>query len=75
MPFAKVAEYPCKLFRNNHDGTFTNVIERVVPHTPYSAMGADLGDVDNDGHIDLFVADMAATTHQKDQHHKLQHYL
>ena len=30
-------------------------------------MGSDLGDVNNDGLIDLLVADMAATTHQKDQ--------
>jgi hypothetical protein len=30
-------------------------------------MGSDLGDVNNDGLIDLFVADMATTTHQKDQ--------
>ena len=30
-------------------------------------MGSDLGDVNNDGLIDFFVADMAATTHQKDQ--------
>ncbi|HWA85666.1 MAG TPA: VCBS repeat-containing protein [Opitutus sp.] len=54
------------LYHNNRDGTFTNVINRVVPHTPYYAMGADLGDVNNDGRIDLFVADMAATTHEKD---------
>ncbi len=56
-----------KLYRNNHDGTFTDVIDRVVPHMPYSSMGSDLGDVNNDGLIDLFVAEMAATTHQKDQ--------
>jgi hypothetical protein len=34
---------------------------------PYSAMGSDLGDVNNDGRIDLFVAEMAASTHAKDQ--------
>ncbi len=56
-----------QLFRNNHDGTFTDVINQVVPHMPFSSMGSDLGDVNNDGLIDLFVADMAATTHQKDQ--------
>ena len=58
---------PDKLYHNNHDGTFTDVIDRVVPHTPFSSMGTDLGDVNNDGRIDLFVADMAATTHVKDQ--------
>ncbi len=58
---------PDQLFHNNHDGTFTNVLSNVVPHTPHSSMGADLGDVNNDGHIDLLVADMAATTRYKDQ--------
>ncbi len=57
---------PDQLYRNNHDGTFTNVLSRAVPHTPHSSMGADLGDVNNDGHNDLLVADMAATTREKD---------
>ncbi|MEO7412695.1 MAG: FG-GAP-like repeat-containing protein [Opitutaceae bacterium] len=58
---------PDKLYRNNHDGTFKDIIDRAVPHMPYSSMGADLGDVNNDGLMDLFVAEMAATTHEKDQ--------
>jgi hypothetical protein len=58
---------PDQLFRNNHNGTFTNVLSYIVPHTPHSSMGADLGDVNNDGHLDLLVADMAATTRHKDQ--------
>lgn len=57
---------PDFLYRNNRDGTFTNVINQVVPHTPYSSMGADQGDLNNDGRIDLMVAEMAASTHQKD---------
>lgn len=57
---------PDQLYHNNRDGTFTNVLSWVVPHTPHSSMGADLGDVNNDGHIDLLVADMAATTRYKD---------
>ena len=60
-------EFPDQLYRNNHDGTFRNVAGAVLPGTPYSAMGADLGDVDGDGRIDLLVADMAATTRAKDQ--------
>jgi hypothetical protein len=58
---------PDKLYHNNRDGTFTDVIDQVVPHMPYSSMGSDLGDVDNDGRIDLFVAEMAPSAHQKDQ--------
>jgi hypothetical protein len=58
---------PDSLYHNNRDGTFTNRLNETVPHTPHSSMGADLGDVNNDGLIDFFVADMAATTHEKDQ--------
>ena len=58
---------PDKLYRNTGDGTFQNVINSVVPHLPYSSMGVDLGDVDNDGRIDLLTTDMAATSHEKDQ--------
>jgi len=58
---------PDQLYHNNRDGTFTNVIDQVVPHMPFSSMGSDLGDVNNDGLIGLFVADMAATTHETDQ--------
>ncbi len=51
------------LYRNNHDGTFTNVaIEQNVAYgtngdTP-SAMGPIFADYDNDGALDLFVSDM-----------------
>ena len=59
---------PDKLYHNNRDGTFTDVIDRGrCPHTSFSSMGSDLGDVNNDGLIDFLVADMAATTHEKDQ--------
>lgn len=57
---------PDQFYRNNGNGTFTNVLSWVVPHTPHSSMGADLGDVNNDGRTDLLVADMAATTRYKD---------
>ena len=60
--------YPDRLYHNNRDGTFTDVLDRVMPHVSFSSMGADLGDVKNDGRIDFLVADMAATTHMRDQH-------
>jgi hypothetical protein len=59
---------PDKLYHNNRDGTFTDAVDRVLPHTSFYSMGSDLGDVNNDGLIDFLVADMAATTHQLDQH-------
>lgn len=58
---------PDKLYRNNRDGTFTDVIQEAVPHMPYSSMGADFGDINGDGLVDFFASDMAATTHVKDQ--------
>jgi hypothetical protein len=57
---------PDFLYRNNRDGTFSNVLNAATGQTPHSSMGADLGDVDNDGRVDLFVADMAASTREKD---------
>jgi len=58
---------PDSLFHNNRDGTFTNVSGSVLPHTAFSSMGSDYGDVNNDGLIDFIVADMASATHEKDQ--------
>jgi hypothetical protein len=58
---------PDLLYHNNRDGTFTNVIDQVVPHMPFSSMGSDLGDVRNSGRIDLLATDMAATTREQDQ--------
>jgi hypothetical protein len=60
--------YPDRLYHNNRNGTFTDVLSQVLPHTSYASMGADLGDVNNDGRVDFLVADMAATNHVRDQH-------
>ncbi|HEY4300786.1 MAG TPA: FG-GAP-like repeat-containing protein [Candidatus Didemnitutus sp.] len=58
---------PDRLYHNNRDGTFTDILGQVVPHTTFASMGSDFGDINNDGRFDFMVADMAATTHQKDQ--------
>jgi enediyne biosynthesis protein E4 len=60
-------DVPDRLYRNNRDGTFTNVIDQVLPHMPYSSMGSDLGDINNDGLIDFLATDMSPTNHEKDQ--------
>jgi hypothetical protein len=42
------------LYRNNHDGTFTNVAPEVKLDAPLLAMGANFGDLDNDGYLDCY---------------------
>ena len=56
---------PDKLYRNNGDGTFTDVAGSVLPHVPWFSMGADTADINNDGRIDLMASDMSGTTHLK----------
>lgn len=56
---------PDCFYRNNGDGTFTDVLATAVPHTTWFSMGADSADINNDGLPDLFVAEMAGTTHFK----------
>ncbi|PYV17253.1 MAG: hypothetical protein DMG07_06290 [Acidobacteria bacterium] len=44
------------LYRNNHDGTFTDVTERAgVPGNGAYGMGVAVGDYDRDGYPDLFI--------------------
>ncbi len=54
---------PDHLYRNNRDGTFTDVLPKTVRRTPWYSMGIDAGDLNNDGFLDLLVADMADRTH------------
>jgi hypothetical protein len=57
--------YPDRLFKNNGDGTFTDVIIETVNAIPWFSMGSDAGDINNDGRLDFVALDMAATTHYK----------
>ena len=54
---------PDHLYRNNRDGTFTDVLKDTVRHTPWFSMGLDAADLNNDGHLDLLVGDMADPDH------------
>jgi hypothetical protein len=44
------------LYHNNHDGTFTDVTDKAGVGTPCWAMGAAVGDYNNDGRPDLIVS-------------------
>jgi tetratricopeptide (TPR) repeat protein len=43
------------LFRNKHDGTFEEVSARVGLNSTAFAMGANFGDIDNDGYLDFYL--------------------
>ncbi len=43
------------LYHNNHDGTFTDVTDEMGLNHPVFAMGANFGDIDNDGWLDMYL--------------------
>ena len=47
-----------RLYHNNHDGTFTDVTERAGLAGAGYGMGVAVGDYDNDGRPDIFLADV-----------------
>jgi hypothetical protein len=57
--FASIAEGRGWLFHNNHDRTFTDVSEAAgIAGDSVTASGAAWADYDNDGYLDLFVANL-----------------
>jgi hypothetical protein len=56
-------ETPDRFYMNNGDGTFTDVVDERLPHVTYFSMGADSGDLNNDGLIDFMVTDMRDRSH------------
>ncbi len=46
------------LYLNNADGTFSEMLPRMMESISLSSMGGDLGDINHDGMPEIFVADM-----------------
>ena len=44
-----------KLYRNKHDGTFEDVSAQVGLDKVFMPMGANFGDIDNDGYLDVYL--------------------
>ncbi|MFM1878587.1 MAG: hypothetical protein RLZZ241_1453 [Bacteroidota bacterium] len=53
------------LYINNQDGTFREEIEKWTGHLSLSAMGIDIGDINNDGLQDIFITDMLPEPEQR----------
>ncbi len=50
----KFTGQPC-LYRNNGNGTFTDVTNAVGLYKTAFAMGSNFGDIDNDGYLDMYL--------------------
>ena len=46
------------LYINQGNGTFSEQLEQRMPHISAASMGADMGDINNDGAPEIFVTDM-----------------
>src|SRR4030095_3902327 len=46
------------LYLNQKNGTFKDELEQCMQHTSLASMGADFGDINNDGYADIFTTDM-----------------
>jgi len=53
-------EAPDFYYMNNGDGTFTEMGKVALKHGSLFGMGSDIADINNDGLLDIFVADMTA---------------
>ena len=46
------------LYINQKNGSYKEELEQWMQHTSHSSMGADIGDLNNDGYPDIFTTDM-----------------
>ncbi len=58
-------ETPDRFYLNRGDGTFVDVVDERLPHVTYFSMGADSGDLNNDGLVDFMITDMRDRTHRE----------
>jgi hypothetical protein len=57
---------PDKLYRNNGDGSFSDVSDATIGWDTYKGMNIDLGDFNNDGWLDLYVCNIYTKEYVKE---------
>lgn len=63
LPEDQVVDFPCALYVNNGDGTFTNIAPEVGLDLRAFVKGAVWGEVNNDGWPDLYVSVLGGPNH------------
>lgn len=53
------------MYLNNGNGTFTESVKNATSQISYFGMGNDIGDINNDGLLDILVVDMPARDHER----------
>ena len=53
------------LYINQHDGTFTESLETMMPEISLGSMGADMADINHDGYPEVFVTEMLPATERR----------
>ncbi len=56
---------PDLVFINQQNGTFTEASKKLFGHISYNSMGADIADINNDGWVDIVVADMSPANYKR----------
>ncbi|MDF1699374.1 MAG: VCBS repeat-containing protein, partial [Saprospiraceae bacterium] len=58
---------PDYFFFNNGDGTFRNEVQNATKHTAFFGMGTDVGDINNDGLLDILQMDMTPKDNRRNK--------
>jgi len=53
------------LYINKQDGSFSEELVAAMPSISGASMGADIGDIDNDGYNDIFVTEMLPSDYER----------
>ncbi len=70
-PIMGVGQSPNRLYRNNGDGTFSDITEKAGVAGAATSWSAAFADINNDGYLDLFVTSPGSLAKQERHRNKL----